>query len=317
MSQNNNRLFDFQSLAAEAINTIFSKYDNRLVIQNIASITAGMSTSNYMVEASSKKYLLKVYPKNNDHSGIEIAAYKYAHHIINVPEVLYFDNSKTIIDNTYAIFQYIDGLTLKQHVLRNKGLSSNAAYKIGSMLALLHKKQYACAALLNDDLSIKKQIKKFEDQCKSLLDETAGKHLNEVVKGDLEHFIDVNINLIERITEENVFSHGDFIPSNILIDQNDTPWFIDFEYCISVPRYYDIGKLFRTRNNYSEYIDDKAKRDFAEGYNIMSQNGLPEDWYRLSKIADIVVMLGFINRENIPHDWIEEIEEEIIATMNL
>lgn len=144
-----------------------------------------------------------------------------------------------------------------------------------------------------------------------------GKHLNEIVKRDLEHFIDANRHLIEQISEKNVFCHGDFIPSNILIDVYDTPWFIDFEYCFSVPCYYDIGKLFRTRENYSEYIDDKIKSDFAEGYNAMSQRPLPEDWYKLSKIADIVVMLALINRKNIPRDWIEGIEEEIIVTMNL
>lgn len=316
MSQNNDRLFDFKTVDTDDIHTIFSKYNNRLLIQNIVPITAGMSTSNYMVEASNKKYLLKVYPKSNDHSDIEIAAYKHAHHIIKVPEVMHFDNSKTIIDNTYAIFQYIDGLTLREHVSKNKGFSTNVAYKIGSMLALLHRKEYICTALLNDDLCIKRQITPFENQYKFFLDGIPGKHLNEIVKRDLEHFINANRHLIERISEKNVFCHGDFIPSNILIDVYDTPWFIDFEYCFSVPCYYDIGKLFRTRENYSEYIDDKTKSYFAEGYNAMSQRTLPEDWYKLSKIADIVVMLALINRENIPRNWIDEIEEEIIETMN-
>lgn len=161
-----------------------------------------------------------------------------------------------------------------------------------------------------------KQITPFENQYEFFLNGIPGKHLNEIVKRDLEHFIKDNHYLIERISERNVFCHGDFIPSNILIDVYDTPWFIDFEYCFSVPCYYDIGKLFRTRENYSEYIDDKTKRDFVEGYNAMSQRTLPEDWYKLSKIADIVVMLALINKENIPRDWIAGIEEEIIESIS-
>lgn len=141
--------------------------------------------------------------------------------------------------------------------------------------------------------------------------------MNEIVKRDLEYFIDANRYLIEQISEKNVFCHGDFIPSNILIDLYDTPWLIDFEYCFSVPCYYDIGKLFRTRENYSEYIDDKIKREFTKGYNTMSYRTLPKNWYKLSKIADIVVMLALINREDIPSDWIDGIEEEIIMTMKL
>lgn len=317
MSQNNQRLFEFKSVDTEHIHAIFSKYNNQLLIQNIAPITMGMSTSNYMVKAGNKKYLLKVYPKNNDHSHIEIAAYKYAHNIIKVPEVLHFDNSKTIIDNTYAIFQYIVGFTLREYVGRNKGFSNNVVYKIGSMLGLLHGKEYACTALLNADLCIRNQKTQFEDQYDLFLNGLPGKHLNETVKRALEHFITANGQLIERISEKNVFCHGDFIPSNILIDVYDTPWFIDFEYCFSVPCYYDIGKFFRTRENYSEYIDDKIKRDFAQGYNAMSQRTLPDDWYKQSKIADIAVMLALINRENAPSDWIKEIEEEIMATLNL
>lgn len=317
MSQNKDRLFDFKSVDTEDIHTIFSKYNNRLLIENIAPIKTGMSTSNYLVETSKKKYLLKVYPKNNDHSDIEVAAYKYAHNIINVPEVLHFDNNKAIINNTYAIFQYIDGLTLREYVSKNKGFSSTVAYKIGSMLALLHRKEYTCTALLDTDLCIKKQITQFQNQYEFFLEGMSGKHLSIIVKQDLGHFIDTNRPLIERISEKNVFCHGDFIPSNILIDQYDAPWFIDFEYCFSVPCYYDIGKLFRTRENYSEYVDEKTKSDFAKGYNAMSQRTLPEDWYKLSKIADIVVMLALINRDNIPCDWIKGIEEEILMTLNL
>jgi thiamine kinase-like enzyme len=206
---------------------------------------------------------------------------------------------------------------LREYVSKNKGFTNNVANKIGSMLALLHRKEYDCTALLNIDLCIKKQITQFQNQYKYFLAGMPGKHLSDIVKRDLEHFIDANVELIERISEKNVFCHGDFIPSNILIDVYDTPWFIDFEYCFAVTCYYDIGKLFRTRENYSEYIDDKIKRDFAEGYNAMSQMTLPEDWYKLSKIADIVVMLALINRENVPRNWVEEIEKEIILTMNL
>ncbi len=317
MSQNNYRLFDFESVDTESIHAIFSKYNNRLLIQNIVPIIAGMSTSNYIIEARNKKYLLKVYPKDNDHSDIEIAAYKYAHNIIKVPEVLHFDNSKAIIDNTYAIFQYIDGFTLREYVSKNKGFSNDVAYKVGSMLALLHGKEYTCTALLNVDLCIKNQIIQFQNQYEFFLDGMPGRHLNEKVKRDLGHFIDANRHLIERISEKNVFCHGDFIPSNILIDVYESPWFIDFEYCFSVPCYYDIGKLFRSRENYSQYIDDKIKSNFAKGYNAMSQRTLPDDWYKLSKIADIAVMLALINKENIPRDWIERIEEEIMETMNL
>jgi len=273
MSQNDSRLFDFQSISTEDIREIFLKYNKETLIQHINPVISGMSTSNYIVEARDKKYLLKIYPENNDHSNIEIGAYKNAHKIIKVPEVLHFDDSKIIIDNTYAIFQYIDGF--------------------------------------------KRKIIQFQHQYEYFLNGIPGTYLKEIVKNDLKDFINTNNQLIQRICKTNVLCHGDFIPSNILIDLNDTPWFIDFEYSFSAPPYYDIGKLFRNRDNYSQYIDDNMKNNFARGYNAMSLRKLPEDWYKLSKIADIAVMLALVNRENVPPQWIEEIEEEIVETMNL
>lgn len=315
MTQNNYRFFNFEQLNKEVVQAIFYNYNRGLIVQDIAPIATGMSTSNYKVEAGNSKFLLKVYPKNNDHSDIEIAAYNHGHKIINVPKVLYFDNSKTIINNSYAIFQYIEGYTLKEYVFNNKGFPNNVPYKIGSMLGLLHGKEYEVTALLNSDLTIKSENIPFKNQFEFYLKGTSGNYLSKTVKEALEQFINSNPSIIERISERNVLCHGDFIPSNILIDHEDTPWFIDFEYCLSMPCYYDIGKIFRSSRSFSQYIDHNTRRDFAEGYNSTSKRTLPEDWYRLSKIADIVVMLMLINRDNIPNHWIEEIEKEIMATL--
>lgn len=37
----------------------------------------------------------------------------------------------------------------------------------------------------------------------------------------------------------------------------------------------------------------------------------------LSKLADIVALLAFINRENVPPEWISDIEDEIKTTISL
>lgn len=52
-----------------------------------------------------------------------------------------------------------------------------------------------------------------------------------------------------------LFPHGDFNPNNILIDNvGNRVWFIDFEYSLSAPIYYDIGKIFRENGDMDQYI---------------------------------------------------------------
>ncbi len=320
MGNGNVRLYDYISIDIKTVQKLFSQYDRKIEVVHLKLIPEGLSTSNYIVSInnSSKKFLLKIYPENGGNSAIEVSSYSYVKQYVNVPNIYLFDDSKKIYNRPYVIMDYIDGINLKEYVISNKKFPEEIAYNIGSKLALIHRREYKNMGLLNKDLDIEKILLPVTDLHEHYLNGIAGIHINSKIKYELLEFITVNSELLKKLEKTFVFSHGDFSPSNILIDNKDTNvWFIDFEYSLSAPIYYDIGKFFRDSVNMDKYRDRSTYDNFISGYNAHSKNKLSDDWIKLAKLMDITGMLGLINKENPPNEWIKDIENSIAYSMKI
>lgn len=313
------RLFEFQNLASDTLESLVTTFNRKAIINSIAPLTKGMSTSNYLIqlEGSPKKYVLRIYPLNNDHSQLEIAAYNYARTMIRVPEIYFFDNSKQIIPNSYIIMEYIEGSTLGEFITENIGFPNSVVRSISGSLALLHQTEYTHMALLDENLRIKENFEPITSQYYTLFNGFAGTHIKPSTKEKFLNFMNCNAELLKQIASKHVFSHGDFIFSNIIVTPSLQTCFIDYEYCFSAPVFYDIGKFFRTRTNVERYIGTETISAFFEGYNSKAKEPLPKEWYIYSKIADVATMLQLINKPNIPEGWGLAIDTEIEKTLDL
>ena len=304
------RLFEVNTIDVVTAKLLFSSLTLENDIVEFFRITTGGSTSNYkVVMNNSVSYLLRVYPNDNDHSDIEMAAYSYARRLINVPEIYFVDNSKKIISNTYVIMKFIDGITLQEYMIKNTNINQEILISIGKSLALLHNRNYGAMAILNSDLSsVLSPLGSTYQLFEYYLVNLAGRTLSAEVKIKLGSIMNAKKELFTQIDDEYVLTHGDFNFSNIIIDKSETAWFIDFEYCFSAPRYYDIGKFFRTSNQFDKLL---LRDCFIKGYQSVYGRQLPDNWWCLSKLIDIQTMLALMNREKLPEGWANEIEKEI------
>lgn len=316
---NDERLFEFQILANNTLKELVKAYNEKAIIKSITPLTKGMSTSNYVVqlEGNTKRYVLRIYPLNNDHSQLEISAYNYAKTMIRVPEIYFFDNSKRIIPYPYIIMEFIEGLTLGEFISENNGFPDSVVHSISSSLALLHQTEYTHMALLDENLRIKENFEPITSQYHTLFNGLAGTHINPSTKEKFLHFISSNVELVKQVASNHVFSHGDFIFSNIMVTPSLQTCFIDYEYCFSAPIFYDIGKFFRTRTNVERYIGVDTISAFFEGYNSKAKKPLPKEWYIYSRLADVATMLHLINKPIVPEGWGLAIGTEIEKTLDL
>ncbi|MGG7162350.1 phosphotransferase [Clostridium ihumii] len=316
---NNSRLFNFINIDLKLAQQLFSSYDEDLKLKNLTLIEDGLSTSNYIVALKNcnKKYLLKLYPNNGGNSEVEFSSYKYASQYVNVPKIHVFDNSKKLIKSDYMIIDYISSITLKEYILKNKEFPTKFAYAIGKSLALLHNKSYSSMCLIDNNLDTKKVLLPISMLNKHYLTGFAGKHINESLKCDINKCILSNKNLLNKLNNNFVYSHGDFNSNNILINTLDNSvWFIDFEYSLAAPIYYDIGKFFRENVFLDKYRTNDVYLSFYNGYNSHAKIKLDDEWIKLSKLMDISTMLALINNENPPKDWVEDIEISIYNSIN-
>lgn len=73
-----------------------------------------MSTSNYVLKAGGKNFLLKLYSSGID--NIELSMYSFLSGKISVPRVLFYDSSGNIVPCPYAIISFLNGTTLDEYI---------------------------------------------------------------------------------------------------------------------------------------------------------------------------------------------------------
>jgi len=319
VTNKNVRLYDYINIDKKTAQKLFSEYDKKAEVAHFQLIPEGLSTSNYIItiKNTTKKYLLKIYPEGGGNSRIEVSSYRYAKEHINVPNIHFFDDSKKVCSRPFVIMDYIDGVNLKKYIINNKRFPEKIAYNIGGNLALLHSREYEHRALLNEDLDIEKILIPISKVQENHLNGIPGTHIRNEIKEDVLQFISENKEMLKKLESGFVYSHGDFNLSNILIDNKETAWFIDFEYSLSAPVYYDMGKFFRDSDDMNKYREKNIYDNFISGYNSSAKYPVSNDWIKLSKLMDITGMLGLINKKDVPNNWVIEIEEAIIRAMRI
>lgn len=319
MSNENKRIVDCIDVDRKTVQKIFSIVNPKAQVECLQLIPEGSSTTNYIVSlrCSSKKYVLRIYPENGGNAPLEISSYKYAKQYVNVPEIHLFDDSREVYNRPYFIMDYLDASRLDKYVINNKAFPEKIALDIGCKLALLHSREYESMALLNSKLEIQKVLLPVETLHEYYLNSTPGKHISIDTKNDVLQFISDNRALISKLNSKFVYSHGDFSIGNILIDNNDNVWLIDFEYSLSAPIYYDIGRFFRDNDNMNSFRTKSIYDAFSCGYNSSGRHQLSEDWIKLARLMDMTSLLHLLNYESAVKHWATDIEEEIRHTMRV
>lgn len=303
------RLNDFIIADKKEILSLLVPFDNALTILDFSLIKDSMSNTGYMVTTNSGKYLLKLYSNTTD--KIEVAAYSYLKDEINVPALLFYDGSKKRFPFAYTVTEFLDGVTFIRYVRTNLKYPPELAYEIGRMCASIHKKKYVHDALLDEKLNISQELPHTREKILHLLNGKPAEYLKQETIEKLCDFIKENSEMFDKIEADSVLCHGDFGYGNIMISGGKV-FSIDFEFAYSGSIYNDIGRFFRRKAPDVQALIGRHIYDaFANGYNSVSSKPLPSNWLTLARLCDINAMLCLLNYDNVPAEWVEDIEYDI------
>lgn len=304
------RLYKFFEIDENEAERICKLFDSSLTYESLTPIHSGMSTSNYILKASGQNFLLKLY--SNGIENIELSMYSFLGGKIPVPKVLFHDSSKNIVPCPYAIILFINGITLDEYIRKHQCYPTPIITQIAEGLTQMHNTTFDRAALLDCNFHYKKEVSTVRDQTIKLLNDKAGDHLPVNQKEALFMLLDKRKDLYGELESHYVLSHGDLSYGNILVDEREQVWFIDFEYAFSAGWLHDIGKFFRRKDDrIQKYIDKNLYQCFAKAYNSKAKYQLSDNWPLLAALADIPGMLSFINKDNPPREWIDDIIRDI------
>lgn len=308
------RINDFIITDETEIASLLAPFDSTLTILDFSLMKDSMSNSGYIVTTNSGKYFLKIYSKTTD--KIETAALSYLKNKINVPALLFYDGSKQRFPFAYAIMEFLDGVTFINHVRSNLKYPPEMAYEIGRICAMIHERSYAHDALLDGKLNLLQELPRTRDKILHLLNGKPSEYLRPETIDSLCGFIKENPDLFDSIEAKSVLCHGDLGYANIMISDGKVS-FIDFEFTYSGSIYYDIGHFFRRKDDDVEALIDRHIYDaFAQGYNSVSASPLPSNWLTLAHLCDISAMLCLLTYDNVPTEWVEDIENDILCAID-
>ncbi|MBU3130282.1 phosphotransferase [Clostridium tagluense] len=172
--------------------------------------------------------------------------------------------------------------------------NKNVICEIGQSLAIIHETSYNQVGFFNGSLNVTTLLPNLKSWYDMFLKENAVQKLGEKLTEDVRIYIENNNENIKRIDERVTFVHNDFRPINIIVANNDKPYFIDWEGAMAGHVFGDIGQFLR----FNEQITPQNENLFIDNYNYYSKNKLPCDYKELVKLRDLVNLLQLLNSEH-------------------
>ena len=287
MDINWERSLPYYDLTQTELLTVFPRFKNTKLLA-LERITIGCRNTNYLLTTIKSKYLVRICSVKSALISNEIAFNHNLTKIINCPQLLDY----CFKDKKYfMLYQFIAGTNLSHYLINNE-LSRMNIIHIAEMLAKTHSFQPP------EDVKLEKlDLPPFESWYEYFLShQVAAKLLGNRRIREIKKFVRNNPLLLTQIVNYSSFIHSDFRPANMIITSKQEIYIVDWEYCGLGHSLADIGQFFRYRACFNSW----HKELFAKTYNQFSLKKLPNNWYLLARLRDLInplQMLGNVEKK--------------------
>lgn len=298
------RTFPFLELDNIKIIKLFEGILERKNIINITPISEGCRTTNYVIETKEekRKYILKIFfsKEQNYKREIKLLSKLRENKNILVPKLYKMNSDKAIQGREYIIYEYIEGKTLGQALSEGYIPKESFVRSVARCLSQIHNYKYDRAGFLDENLNIKEELPPLFSWYKNSMGDMAQKRLGKNIVDKINRVIKQNEKVLTKLDKDIRLVHGDFQGTNILMKDNKLAGILDWEFVMAGHPLADIGQFFR----YEEYFNKKLICIFEEEYNKNSTHMLINDWYKISKLRDLVSLIQLINtKEDMPNKY--------------
>lgn len=304
MNKSWERSIPFYQIDGQTANHLFSYFDSKLRVASISPLLEGCRNTNYVVQMhnSDATFLLRIFPINDDSWKKEKNLLSTLKSEIPVQQLYFISQDDSIESKTYAIYEFLKGITLESTIHSGYIPNNQLMSDIGKVLALIHKHTYTKVGFINESLEVKDILPPFETWYEMFLGKNARMRLGRNLVNKIERIVSLNKDYLKDISKQISLVHGDFRPTNILIHNGKLRCILDWEFAMAGHPLADIGQLFRRE----EYFVENLRREFEKAYLEESVVKIPDNWYQLSKLRDLVNLLQMINAEgDLPQKYMD------------
>lgn len=298
------RTFPFLEIDKSIVSTLFEGILEEKDIVNVIAINEGCRTTNYIVETNKvqRKYILKIFfaTEQNYKKEIKLLTMLKENERIPVPKVYKVSSHMAIQDREYAIYEYIEGKSIGQATDEGYVLKEMFVRDVAKYLAQIHSYKFNKAGFLDEDLSLKEELPSLILWYELSMGECAKKRLGKNIIEKISFIVKENKKVLLELDKDIRLVHGDFQGTNILIRNDRLAGILDWEFAMAGHPLADIGQFFR----YEDYFNENLIQVFESEYTKYSSYELMTDWYKISKMRDLVNMIQLINgKEDLPNKY--------------
>lgn len=311
------RTFPFLEIDKSIVGKLFEGILEEKNIINVIPVNEGCRTTNYIVQTNQarKKYVLKIFfsTEQNYKKEIKLLTKLKENETIPVNKVYKISSDEIIQNKEYAIYEYIEGKTIGQAISEGYVLEETLVRDVAKYLAKIHSYKFNKTGFLDENLNIREELPPLISWYENFMGDRAQKRLGKNIIEKINSIVKENKKILIQLDEDIRLVHGDFQGTNILVKDNRLSGILDWEFAMAGHPLADIGQFFR----YEEYFNKNLIQEFESEYNKNSSYKLIDDWYKVSKLRDLVNLIQLIDlEENMPNKY-ANIKDIIINNINI
>ena len=311
------RTFPFMEISREKVIKLFQDILKKENIIKVTPINEGCRTTNYIIQTSESKnkYILKIFflTDQSYKKEIELLTKLKENKSIPVSKIYRVSRSDIIQNKEYAIYEYLEGMTLGQAIKGGYILEEKFVREVAKTLTMIHKHKFDKVGFLDEHLNVKESLPPLKIWHQKFAGERVKQRLGKNIINRINNIVKKNEKILEKLDEKISLVHGDFQGTNILIKNGKLSGILDWEFAMAGHPIADIGQFFR----YEEYFNTNLLKAFENEYNKNSDYKLEDDWYKISKLRDLINLIQLMDgEENMPNKY-SNIKNIIINNINI
>lgn len=269
--------------------------DPRVRVENIELLPGGLINSNYKVtlRGVDQAFLLRLYARKNDDWQREQWLTTHINDSIPVPKVYYCAYDKALCNHPFAIYEFLDGVTLDRYLADGHQPTPQLAREIGEALAWLHQQTFTAVGVFDQTFHITQSLPLPSTWPMLFLQGRTAERLGETAVHAVTDLLTQHADILHAFDRRAVMCHGDFRPVNIMVRDGRLLGIIDWEMAVAAPALLDISLFIR----FDEQVSNSFAHQFIDVYQQCTAFSLPGDWRRQAKLMGLTTLLQMLGAD--------------------
>lgn len=264
----------------------------------VVPLTAGKANTNLRVDrAHGPPLVMRIYQRDRGAAARERRLWERLGRRVPVPALR--GHGETSTGLPVAVVDHVRGVSVAEALVGWRGEAEAVGHALGRALAGLASWRVDAPGLYADDLSLSRRFDSVAHSFTDLIGWSlrAGRARRRLGRARRDRLLACMGDLAERLSpldDHLALAHGDYKSSNLILQRCGGAWrvaaVLDWEFACPFTPMLDVAILMRHRETFPAVL----QRGFEQGYRL-SGGWLPDDWRGLSRVVDLMNLVGFLN----------------------